>query len=126
MSAEELTRQLRELTKQLLAYGAKLPEGADAVREGHPLHRRCGGHLRPRRRPARRGRRRSPPTSPSATAGGSPPRSGSTPRLAGGDLDGVRATLGVSADTERISYRELQARREQVRAKFSRDRGRRG
>jgi len=45
---------------------------------------------------------------------------GLDPRLAGVDLDGVRATLGVSADTDHISYRELQARREQLRAKFSR------
>ena len=125
MSAEELTRQLRELTKQLLGYGAKLPkelmlfvkdilfiDGAvaifapdvdllgEVVAIATYFAERYGGRIAS--------------------------EVGLDPRLAGGDLDSVRATLGVSGDTERISYRELQARREQVRAKFSRDRGRRG
>ena len=47
---------------------------------------------------------------------------GIDPSLAGVDLDGVRAAIGVAAGTERISYRELQARRETVRRKIGRQR----
>ena len=119
MSAEELTRQLRELTKGLLSYGAKMPkelmlfvkdilfiDGAiaafapdvdllgEVVAVATYFADRYGGRIAN--------------------------EIGLDPRLAGVDLDGVRATLGVSADTDHISYRELQARREQLRAKFSR------
>lgn len=119
MSAEELTRQLRELTKGLLAYGAKMPkelmlfvkdilfiDGAvaafapdvdllgEVVAVATYFADRYGGRIAS--------------------------EIGLDPRLAGVDLDGVRATLGVSADTEHISYRELQSRRDQVRAKFTR------
>ncbi|HLX77684.1 MAG TPA: AarF/UbiB family protein [Acidimicrobiales bacterium] len=119
MSAEELTRQLRELTKGLLSYGAKMPkelmlfvkdilfiDGAiaafapdvdllgEVVAVATYFADRYGGRIAS--------------------------EIGLDPRLAGVDLDGVRATLGVSADTDHISYRELQARREQLRAKFSR------
>jgi ubiquinone biosynthesis protein len=125
MSAEELTRQLRELTKHLLSYGAKMPkelmlfvkdilfvDGAvatfapdvDLLGEVMTIAtyfaQRYGGRIAA--------------------------EIGIDPRVTGVDLDGYRAAIGVSADTERISYRELQARREQVRKKFiDRRRGRR-
>jgi ubiquinone biosynthesis protein len=34
------------------------------------------------------------------------------------DLDGVRASMGLAADTREITYRELQQRRETLREKF--------
>ncbi len=120
MSAEELTRQLREITKHLLSYGAKMPkelmlfvkdilfvDGAVAtfapdvdllgeiVVIATYFAQRYGGRI--------------------AT------EIGIDPRTTGVDLTGVRAMYGVSADTERLSYRELQARREQVREKFTRE-----
>jgi ubiquinone biosynthesis protein len=121
MSAEELTRELRELTKHLLSYGAKMPkelmlfvkdvlfvDGAistfapdvDLLREivaiATYFAQRYGGRIAS--------------------------EIGVDPRTTGVDLNGVRAMYGVSAETERLSYRELQARREQVREKFTRER----
>ncbi|HXZ83794.1 MAG TPA: AarF/UbiB family protein [Acidimicrobiales bacterium] len=119
MSAEELTRQMRELTRQLLAYGAKMPKElmlfvknilfldgviatfapdvdllGEVVEIAGYFARRYGDRI------AR--------------------EIGLDPAQAGVDLDGVRAAIGVSATTEQISYRELQARREAVRRKFRR------
>ncbi|HTW97927.1 MAG TPA: AarF/UbiB family protein [Acidimicrobiales bacterium] len=117
LTAEELTAQLRDLTKQLLAYGARMPKELmlfvkdilfldGAVSSFAPdvdllgevagiaayFASRHGGRISE--------------------------EIGFDPREQEVDLNGVRASLGVSADTERISYRELQARREEVRKKF--------
>jgi len=120
MSAEELTRQMRELTRHLLAYGAKLPKelmlfvkdmlfldgvaatfapDVDLLKEVVEV----AGYFATRYgdRIAR--------------------EIGVDPSRAGADLDAVRAAIGVSAATEKISYRELQARREAVRRKFRPD-----
>ncbi|MGP8065727.1 MAG: ABC1 kinase family protein [Acidimicrobiales bacterium] len=117
MSAEELTRQMRELTKQLLVYGAKLPKelmlfvkdilfldgvvasfapDVDLMQEVVEV----AGYFATRHgdRIAR--------------------EIGVDPSRAGADLDSIRAAIGVSAATKQISYRELQARREAVRRKF--------
>ncbi|MGA8295874.1 MAG: AarF/UbiB family protein [Acidimicrobiales bacterium] len=121
MTAEQLTRQLRDLTKHLLSYGAKMPkelmlfvkdilfvDGAvatfapdvdllgEVVAIATYFAQRHGGRIAQ--------------------------EIGLDPRTAGVDLNGVRASLGVSADTEKLSYRELQARREMLREKFARDR----
>ena len=121
MSAEELTRQLRELTQHLLSYGAKMPkelmlfvkdilfvDGAvstfapdvdllgEIVAIATYFAQRYGGRIAA--------------------------EIGIDPRTTGVDLTGVRAMYGVSADTERLSYRELQVRREQVREKFVKER----
>lgn len=121
MSAEELTRQMRELTKRLLAHGAKLPKelmlfvknilfldgviaafAPDVDLLGEVVE--VAGYFASRHgdRIAR--------------------EIGIDPAQAGTDLDAVRAAIGVSAATERISHRELQARREAVRRKFGRNR----
>jgi ubiquinone biosynthesis protein len=118
---EDLTRQMRELTRHLLAYGAKLPKelmlfvknilfldgvvaafAPDVDLLGEVVE--VAGYFATRYgdRIAR--------------------ELGIDPSLAGADLDGVRAAIGVSAGTERISYRELQARRETVRRKIGRGR----
>jgi ubiquinone biosynthesis protein len=117
MSAEELTAQLRDLTKQLLAYGAKMPKelmlfvkdilfldgtvatfapdidllGEVAGIAGYFANRH-GGRI--------------------ASEIGIDPR---TQEL---DLDGVRGSLGVSSDVTQLSYREIQERRAQLREKF--------
>ncbi len=121
MSAEELTAQLRELTKQLLAYGARLPkelmlfvkdilflDGAVATfAPDVDLLGEVAGIAA--YFAARHGGRIAEDI-------------GIDPRARAVDLDGVRASLGVSAETEQISYRELQARRQALRAKFDGER----
>jgi len=121
MSAAELTRQMRELTRHLLAYGAKLPKelmlfvknilfldgvvaafAPDVDLLGEVVE--VAGYFA-----TRYGDRIAAEL-------------GIDPSLAGVDLDGVRAAIGVAAGTERISYRELQARRETVRRKIGRQR----
>jgi ubiquinone biosynthesis protein len=118
MSAEELTAQLRDFTKHLLSYGAKMPKELmlfvknilfidAAVMAFAPdidllgeiaaiaayFASRYGGRIAE--------------------------EIGVDPRERDVDLNGVRSSLGVSAETQRISYRELQARREDVRKKFN-------
>ena len=46
---------------------------------------------------------------------------GVDPRERGVDLTGVRSSLGLAPETDKISYRELQERREQVRRRFTED-----
>ncbi|HUY30872.1 MAG TPA: AarF/UbiB family protein [Acidimicrobiales bacterium] len=121
MSAEELTAQLRDLTKQLLAYGARMPkelmlfvkdivflDGAvatfapdvDLLGEVAGIAAyfatRHGGRIAS--------------------------EIGIDPRAQELDLDSVRSSLGVAPDTERLSYREIQSRRAELRAKFERQR----
>ena len=121
MSAEELTAQLRDLTKKLLSYGARMPKelmlfvkdiiflnGAvanlapdiDLLGEVAAISAyfadRHGGRIAS--------------------------EIGVDLRARPVDLDGVRSSLGVSTGTERISYRELRARRAAMREKFERAR----
>jgi ubiquinone biosynthesis protein len=121
MSAEELTRQLRDLTKQLLGYGAKMPkelmlfvkdilflDGAvatlapdiDLLGEVASISAyfasRHGGRI--------------------ASEIGIDPRERPT------DLDSVRSSLGVAPETDRLSYREIQERRALLRRKFEAER----
>ena len=103
-ATEELTAELRELTKQLLAYGARMPkelmlfvknilflDGAVSFAPDIDLlgeitsiatyfAERYGGRIAD--------------------------EIGIDPRERGVDLTGVRATLGLSAETESISHRE--------------------
>ncbi|HLI16077.1 MAG TPA: AarF/UbiB family protein [Acidimicrobiales bacterium] len=119
MTAEELTAQLRELTRKLLAYGARMPkelmlfvknilflDGAvaafapdvDLLGEiagiASYFAARHGGRIAD--------------------------EIGIDPRRTPLDLDRVRASLGVGAGTEHLSYRELQRRRAALREKFER------
>ena len=119
LTAEELTAQLRDLTKQLLAYGARMPkelmlfvkdmlflDGAVATLApgidllGEVAHiatyfaERYGDRI-------------------AADIG-------LDPRAVPVDLGGLRASIGLSPETEQFTYRELQERRETVRKKFER------
>ncbi len=121
MSAEELTAELRELTKQLLAYGARIPKELmlfvkdilfldGAVADFAPDVDLLGeiatiaGYFAERH------------------GGRIASEIGIDPRERGVDLTGVRSTLGISAETESLSHRELQDRRRQLREKFGRER----
>jgi ubiquinone biosynthesis protein len=120
LSAEELTSELRDLTRQLLAYGARIPkelmlfvknilflDGAvstfspdvDLLGEISSIASyfatRYGGRIAE--------------------------EIGVDPREREVDLTGVRSSLGLAATTEHISYRELQDRREALRRKFARE-----
>jgi ubiquinone biosynthesis protein len=121
MSAEELTAQLRDLTKQLLGYGAKMPkelmlfvkdilflDGAvatlapdiDLLGEVASISAyfasRHGGRIAS--------------------------EIGIDPRVRPTDLDSVRSSLGVAPETDRLSYREIQERRALLRRKFETER----
>ncbi len=118
LTADELTAQLRDLTKQLLAYGARMPkelmlfvkdilflDGAvsafapdvDLLAEVAAIATyfaaRHGGRIAA--------------------------EIGVDPRARPIDLSGVRSSLGLAPETERLSYRELQERREAVRRKLT-------
>jgi ubiquinone biosynthesis protein len=117
MSAEELTHQLRDLTRHLLAHKARMPkelmlfvkdilflDGAvasfapdvDLLGEVASIASYFATHH----------------------GGRIATEIGLDPRERGVDLDGMRSSLGVGADVERLSYRELKARRELLRRKL--------
>ena len=127
MTAEELTAQLRDVTKALLGYGARMPkelmlyvkdmlflDGALAVMAPDidliaeivsivmHFHERHGERIAQ--------------------------EIGMTSReeIPGLDLDAIRASFGVTEPVERLTYRELQERRELIRRRLEQhNRGRR-
>lgn len=128
MSAEELTAQVREVTKALLGYGARMPKElmlfvkdmlfldgamalmapdvdilAEIVAIATYFHEHHGERI--------------------ARDIGMEPAP--APLI---DLDGVRASFGLTEPVERFTYRELQERRELIRHRFEQrqHRGRRG
>ncbi|HZD65861.1 MAG TPA: AarF/UbiB family protein [Acidimicrobiales bacterium] len=117
MTAEELTAQIRDLTKALLSYGARMPKElmlfvknllfldaaianlapdldlfAEVVRLAEYFATRYGDRI-------------------AADVG-------LDPRQATVDLDGLRASMGLTPEVEGITYRELQARRETIRRRM--------
>jgi ubiquinone biosynthesis protein len=117
MSPEELLGEIREIIKKLLAYGARFPkvlmlyvkdllfiDGAlatlapdidlfeEVTRLAVYFTQRYGEKI--------------------AADVGVDPREHAV------DLDGMRAQLGVTADVEKMSYRDLQARRELIRKRM--------
>ncbi len=123
MNAEELTREIREMTKALLGYGARLPEPlmlflkdmlfidnamATMAPDVDVLAQMVTilSHLQ-----AAHGARIA------ADLGLSP---GSLPAV---ELGGLRSALGLGEDVERLTHRELQARRRLIRKRLARHRG---
>ena len=119
LSADELTAQLRDLTRQLLAYGARMPKelmlfvkdmlfldgavatlapGIDLLGEvaliATYFSDRYGEQIAS--------------------------EIGVDPRTVPVDLDGLRSSMGLPPDTEQFTYRDLRERREAVRRKFKR------
>ncbi len=117
MAPEELLAEIREIMKRLLAYGARFPkvlmlyvknllflDGAlatlapdvdlfeEVTRLAVYFTERHGERI--------------------AAEVGVDPRAHTV------DLDGMRASLGVSSDVERMTYRDLQARRELIRKRM--------
>jgi ubiquinone biosynthesis protein len=117
LSAEELTGEIRELTKRLLAYGAKMPkelmlfvkcmlflDGAVArlAPEVDLLGEVAGIAMYFAERHGERIAREI----------------GIDPREQEIDLDGVRASMGLPKEVEHINFHEIQDRRETLRRKF--------
>lgn len=121
MTAVELTGELKELTKALLAHGAKIPKELmlfvknilfiDAAVGAFAPDIDLFGELTAIAAyfATRYGER---------IAG----EIGVDPRAQEVDLTGVRSSLGVGEDVEHLSYRELQQRREALRKKFEQER----
>ena len=119
MTAEELTGELRDLTKKLLAYGARIPK--ELMLFVKDILFLDGAVSRFSPDVDLLGEITSIAAYFAARYGGRIAQEiGVDPRLHEVDLTGVRSTLGLPATTEAISYRELQARREEVRRKFAR------
>jgi ubiquinone biosynthesis protein len=119
LSADELTAQLRDLTKKLLGYGARMPkelmlfvkdmlflDGAVAtLAPGIDLLGEVA--LIATYFAERHGDRIAADI-------------GLDPRAVPVDLGGLRASIGLPPETEQFTYRDLQERREIVRKKFER------
>ena len=117
LSAEELTAQLRDLTRQLLAYGVRMPKELmlfvkdllfldGAVATMAPEIDLLGEvALIATYFAERHGARIAEEVGVDVR---------STPI----DLDGLRASIGLSTDTRQITYRELQQRRALLRSKL--------
>jgi ubiquinone biosynthesis protein len=117
MSAEELTSELRDLTKQLLAYGARIPKELMLFVKGILFLDGAVSTFAPD--VDLLGEIATIATYFAQRHGGRiASEIGIDPRERGVDLTGVRSTLGISAETESISHRELQARRQALREKF--------
>jgi ubiquinone biosynthesis protein len=121
MTASELTGELKELTRALLGHGAKIPKELmlfvknilfiDAAVGAFAPDIDLFGEL-------------TAIATYFATRYGSriAEEIGVDPRVQEVDLTGVRSSLGVGKDVERLSYRDLQARRETLRKKFEAER----
>jgi ubiquinone biosynthesis protein len=119
LSADELTVQLRDLTKQLLAHGARLPKELmlfvkdmlfldGAVATLAPSIDLLGEvALVVTYFAERYGERIAADI-------------GVDPRAVPIDLAGLRASIGLPPETEQFTYRDLQERRDAVRKKFER------
>jgi ubiquinone biosynthesis protein len=122
LSADELTAQIRDLTRQLLAYGVRMPkelmlfvkdllflDGAvatmapeiDLLGEVAVIAAYFAQH---------HGMRIAEEV-------------GVDVRTTPIDLDGLRASMGLSADTQSLTYRELQRRRQILRSKLEGETG---
>lgn len=117
LSAEELTAQLRDLTRQLLSYGARMPKELmlfvkdilfldGAVASFAPDVDLLGEIA-------------SIATYFATRHGGRIAKEiGVDPRAQPVDLTGVRSSLGIGEDVDQLSYRELQQRRDDLRRKL--------
>ena len=119
MSAEELTREIREMTKALLDYGARMPKALmlfvkDMVFIDHAMATMAPdvdvlaqtvailAHLQ-----TRHGDRIAQDLGLAA---------GSLPAV---ELGGIRSSLGLTPDVEHLTHRELQARRRLIRKRLA-------
>ncbi|HEV2361387.1 MAG TPA: AarF/UbiB family protein [Acidimicrobiales bacterium] len=121
LSAEELTAEIRELTKGLLAYGARLPKELMLFVKNMLFLDGAVATLAPE--VDLLGEIASIAMYFASRHGDRITRDiGIDPRETKVDLDGVRASMGLPTDVRSINYREIQNRREQLRQKFDKPR----
>ena len=125
MSADELVQEIRELTKSLLGYGARLPKELMLFVKDMLFLDGAIATLAPDVDLLRRDRPTSPRTSPASTASRSRRDVGVDPRALQVDLDGVRASMGLTNEVESITARDLQRRRQLILKRMGERRGRR-
>jgi ubiquinone biosynthesis protein len=120
MTATELTGELKELTKALLAHGAKIPKELMLFVKNILFLDAAVGAFAPDIDIF--GELTAIATYFATRYGGRIAEEiGVDPRERPIDLTGVRSSLGVGTDVEHLSYRDLQDRRETLRRKFERD-----
>jgi ubiquinone biosynthesis protein len=117
MAPEELIREIRELTKALLAYGARMPKELMLFIKDLLFLDGALATLAPdvdlfaeitevaAYFATRYGERIAHDV-------------GIDPRQQPVDLEGVKASMGINADVDRLTYRDLQARREIIRQRM--------
>jgi ubiquinone biosynthesis protein len=121
LSAQELTHQLRDLTRQLLAHGAKMPKELMLFVKDILFLDSAVGSFAPD--VDLLGEVATIATYFAQRHGGRIAEEiGVDPRAQPVDLTGVRSSLGLAPETEKISYRELQQRRDEVRKKLTEER----
>jgi ubiquinone biosynthesis protein len=114
LSAEQLTKEIRDLTKGLLAYGARMPK--ELMLFVKNLLFLDGAVARFAPEVDLLGEVASIATYFALNHGERIAQEiGIDPREAEIDLDGVRASMGLPPAVEQINYREIQSRREQLR-----------
>jgi ubiquinone biosynthesis protein len=131
MEPEELIAELRELTKALLAYGARMPKELMLFIKDMLF---LDGALATLAPDVDLFQEITDIATYFATRYGDRIAHdvGIDPRKQVVDLEGFKASMGISDDVEHLTYRDLQARRETIRtrmeehAKTARRRGRRG
>ena len=119
MTAEQLTAEIKELTKALLGYGARMPKELMLFVKNMLFLDGSVATLAP---DVDLFAELTEIATYFATRHGDQivRDVGLDPRLLDIDLDGVKASMGLTPDVEGLTYRELQERREMIRQRFER------
>ena len=118
LSPEELVSELQRSVKTLLGLGARMPKELMLFVKNMMF---LDGAITPGPRPRslRRGRSDRATTHGQARRADHVPARTRTSGRLGTDMAGVKAGFGLDESTPSLTHRELQARRAQVREKFS-------
>ncbi|MHB1486909.1 MAG: ABC1 kinase family protein, partial [Acidimicrobiales bacterium] len=119
MTAEQLTAEIKDLTKALLGYGARMPKELMLFVKNMLFLDGSVATLAPD--VDLFGELTEIATYFATRHGDQITRDvGIDPRMVDIDLDGVKASMGLTPDVQGLTYRELQERREVIRQRFER------